>query len=427
MNKYIKMLLFAIITLTLVSCSTDDMEPGQASDSSGSTQPISTTTAARSESVSMSAVQTNEASQMSIATERDATITRSRSVSGNEKVVLCTYSTCINDTDVVYPDRVTERYISTVMEQYPGRFIHESFKENYKTEPELFIDCGLSLVEDPEVKVFVLLYHNVFTKELFSRIKESRPDILLVAISSLSVAYDLTCEADILLQFDEIGMLKKQVWQAHTMGVETFVFYKNPDRDASLEFEEQKEILVKEECAAVGIESVFKKASEEVAVGAYGSEAAQYGKNIVYYFSPYYNPLVVHYAMETECTYVQQGDMFHLYSEYPHHLRIDVGDDRVGDYDWIRSQIKENIANRGLSGRFAILPAPFAMMAIAAIAEYADRYCNGTIIEKVDGEALQTCFEAVFDNYGFSDLEVEIKRDEEDTNFFLYSSDYLLY
>ena len=361
--------------------------------------------------------------------ERQIETSTSEQKSGNGKIVFYSYIIYVNETNI-YQDKVSDRYISAAMGRHPGRCIFEKFEGNYKTDPEAFINYGLTLVEDPEVKVFVMTYDVPCTEGLFEKISIIRPDILLISIGSWGVSSNLKRVADIVLTFDELGMIKKQVHQAYKMGTETFVYYQSDRRNVPAEFENKKENTLMEECSILGIDYIYRESVLHEAEGPRGrvyQDITRYGDNTCIYYSDFDTLETARYSLYKNCVYLQQGDVFHLFSSYLELLGIKIDDNNIEDLEWINAQIREKIAERGLSGRFALLPAPFAMIAIAASAEYGTRYCDGEITQKVDADVLQECFDKTFELYGFADLEVKITQDADYASHFLYSSDYVVY
>jgi hypothetical protein len=118
------------------------------------------------------------------------------------------------------------------------------------------------------------------------------------------------------------------------------------------------------------------------------------------------------------------------YHGYPGALGIPIPGDKAGDLAFINQQIKEKIAARGGSGRFATWKVNVYTYFIEVGAKYAKEWADGKIKSKNDKEALQRILNEVAGNsislYTYKGVNRAGKSIELD-NFYLISSGYITY
>ena len=322
------------------------------------------------------------------------------------------------------------RLFNADMSRYPGRCVYMTYPEDYimnrDPDAEDFIKAGLEMVEDNDVKVFVMYLASRGAEELLDRIKECRPDILTIGLYSNQRISAVN--ADIVLQFDSIAMIKKMVEQAHQMGVETLIHFWDLWTEAD-SFDDFERAALIGACIEFDIEFVDMETHEYSMwprADVFWS-VNKYGNNTCFYYPRGGDNTMFVYAIEAEYVFIQKGDYINVYATIPFFLGIEISDERFLDFDWIIAQITSKFNEYGASGRFAFTPAPFSMVSITAAIEYAMAYCSGIISDKVSPETVQMSFQRALRLYGFDDVGFELRQTEPDSNVFRYATDYRVY
>ena len=346
----------------------------------------------------------------------------------------------LNGKVAFYLSPITFRFnklqIEACVERNLDRFLHKRFPVDttYDLNADVldeFVHRGLEAIADPDVKAF-FMYYTPFADELFAKIKEFRPDILIIVTGRIDD--EMPDGVDIMLAYDEIGMIKRQVEQAQSMGTEVFLYISNMtnrqnEKDAKLE--EKKIATLKSECKSLGIEYVQKPPIMDSMgpSGEISDSVRQYGENISFFApSGSYFDRLDRLPIEFNYIFVQQDDYCPDYLRLSHYLGIQPTTyDRPNDYTWLRNQIKEKMTEQAQPGRYAMLSVPFHIVSITAEIEYGLEYGAGKTNGKVDIDVLRESFEKACGIHGFAGANFELNKDAEYDNHFLFSTDYIVY
>ena len=327
--------------------------------------------------------------------------------------------------------------IEEFIRREPNRFIYNLFPVNSDYDLNLdvldeFVNKGIEIIENPDVKTF-FMYYTPLAIDLFEKIKESRPDILIIVVGRINDKF--TNDIDITLAFDELGMIKKEVVQAKNMGVETFFYISNssvPLNSENDDLENLKETILKEESKSLGIKYIRIPPIQD-SMGPEGDIShliKTHGKNISI-FAPTHNypEWLIRLPIKYDYIFIQQDDTYPVYSDLAYYLRIEnnILTNYLNDYTQLRNQLKEKLTEHAQPGRYAILSAPFNVVSITAAIEYGLEYGNGNTSSKVDIEVLRKSFDKALAIHGFADAGYELNQDTECDNRFLFTTDYIVY
>lgn len=324
--------------------------------------------------------------------------------------------------------------------KYPDIVITQTMPDNFMKEQETLIANAVAMVSDKNVKAFIMNQAVPGAAAAFEKIREQRPDVLLIAITPAEQDV-IGDKADIVIQTDELSMGYKMVEQAKRFGAKTFVHYSFP-RHMSYPLLSRRRDILREECEKAGIKFVDATAPDPTGdAGLPGAQqfiiediprkVAEYGKDTVFFSTNcgMQEPLIKT-SLEQGAMVVQQccPSPFH---GYPGALGINIPPDKAGDVNYVIEQIKAKIAEKGGTGRFSTWPIPAAMLFTAAAVEYAKMYAEGEITSKNDPEALKKCLQEVagdtqiqISNY------VEVGADGKEIvhdNFYMVLSDYITF
>lgn len=105
--------------------------------------------------------------------------------------------------------------------------------------------------------------------------------------------------------------------------------------------------------------------------------------------------------------------------DFPSLLDIEVPEDKKGDTEWMKNEIRKKLEEKGLTGRFPTWKGPINMTLIRSCSDYAAKWIDGEITDKGDIKALERCF---LEDTG---LEMKLTHVEEDgvkyDNYFICS------
>jgi len=282
---------------------------------------------------------------------------------------------------------------------YPDIIVTQTYPDNFTKEQETVIANALALVADPDVKALVMVQSVPGACAAFEKVREARPDVLIIGGVPGEDPDMIAKKADIVLQGDELSMGYTIPAQAKKLGAKTFVHYSFP-RHMSYPLLAQRRDIFKAECEKLGMKFVDATAPDPTGdAGVPGAQQfiledvprkiSEYGKDTNFFSTncAMQEPLIKA-VLDGGAIYAQQCCPS-PYHGYPGALGIDIPADKAGDVDFVIEQIKAKIAEKGGTGKFSTWPVPMNMMFIEAGVEYAKAWCEGTITGTNDVEALK--------------------------------------
>jgi len=340
------------------------------------------------------------------------------------KIAIYTNTVSQNEEEFRSAEKAVQKYGADMI-------VTQTIPDNFMKEQETVIANGLALVSDPEVKALIMNQAIPGAAAMFEKIKEQRPDVLLVAVTPAETDV-ISDKADIALQPDEVSMGRTIPEQAKKLGAKTFVHYSFP-RHMSYPMLAARRDEFKVVCEELGMTFVDATAPDPTGDGGVPAaqqfvlediprKVAEYGKDTNFFSTncSMQEPLIKA-SLETGAIAAQQCCPS-PYHGYPGALGIEIPTEKAGDIDFIVGQTKAKIAEKGGTGRFSTWPVPFSMMSTAAAVEYAKMYAEGTITSKNDPEALKKCYAEAAGEY-----KLTISNYDNKDNFYLILSDYLTY
>jgi len=290
------------------------------------------------------------------------------------------------------------RAAEKMAKKYPDIVVTQTYPDNFTKEQETVIANALALVSDPDVKALIMVQSVPGACAAFEKVKEVRPDVLIIGGVPGEDPDMIAKKADIVLQGDELSMGYTIPAQAKKLGAKTFVHYSFP-RHMSYPLLAQRREIMKVECEKLGMKFVDATAPDPTGdAGVPGAQQfiledvprkiAEYGKDTNFFSTncAMQEPLIKS-VLDGGAIYAQQCCPS-PYHGYPTALGISV-DGHEGDVNYLIEQIKAKIAEKGGTGRFSTWPVPINMMFVEAGVEYAKAWCEGTITSKNDVEALK--------------------------------------
>lgn len=311
------------------------------------------------------------------------------------------------------------------------RVIIATYPDRFMQEQETTISNMLEMAADPDVKAIIMVQAVPGAAAAVDRVREFRPDILIILGSPQEDPMVVASKADMVLNTDDIGRGPQIAEQAYAMGAKVLVHYSFP-RHMSVETLAKRRELMKARAEELGMLFVDEDApdptsdagvagtqmfiSEDVPrkIAQYGPDTAVFGTNCAMQ-----EPLIA----QT----IANGGIFPVqccpspYHALPAALGVEVPEDRKGDLEWILAAINEKIVEKGAAGRVATWPVPVNMMFMQAGTYYAVEWINGNITSRNDKAALVRIMEEI------AGRSINLTEYPGTDNYYLYLSDHVIF
>ena len=315
----------------------------------------------------------------------------------NWKIAILTGTTSQGEEEV----RAAERAIATYGADH---IVWDTYPDNFMAESETTISKLVAFASDPDVKAVVMCQAVPGAKAGFDKIREMRPDILLVAGVPQEDPDVITAAADIVLYSDEVGQGDTIIETCANWGVEVFVHYSFP-RHLAMETIAARKAVFEANCEALGIQYVEATAPDPT--GDAGTAGAQQfiledvplkmeefaGKKVAFFSTNCSMQEPLQTAILTQPNaYYPQPCCPSPYHAFPASLGLEslqVGGD---DTDALK-QISAKLAEYDAVGRFSTWPTPVNMAIIDVATQYAKAYIDGAVANN-DAAKIAELFEA---------------------------------
>jgi len=294
--------------------------------------------------------------------------------------------------------------------EYPDVVITDTYPDNFSSEVETTIGKLLQFAENPEVKAIIMCQAVQGATAAFTKIRETRPDILLIAGVAAEDPADIAGAADLVMGVDEINGGYQIIETAKEWGAEVFIHYSFA-RHLGYETIVARLNIMKEEAELAGIEFVMRDAPDPT--GDAGMTGAQTfilgdvpkvmeefaGKKVAFFTTNcgMQEPLQAAVLKEAGAYYPLPccPSPFH---GFPASLGLGVSPEDYGNIDSYLEKMAAKLNEYGAVDRMSTWAVPVNMSMILGGFEYARNYIeNGG--EKVDQAKL---VEALTDAAGFA-------------------------
>jgi hypothetical protein len=284
--------------------------------------------------------------------------------------------------------RGAERMIEEYGDSSKGGMItHITYPDNFMSEMETTIGLLAGLADDPKMKAVVVNQAIPGTTDGLRRIKEKRPDIVLLVGQPHEDPSVVTTVADVAVAINNIARGYLLPLGAQKLGAKTYVHISFP-RHMSVELLGRRRAIMEEACKDLGLKFVFETAPDPTTdVGVAGAQQfilenvpvwlEKYGKDTAFFCTndAHVEPLVKRIA--------ELGGFFPEASlpsplmGYPGALGIDLSKEK-GDFPAILKKVEEAVASAGASGRLGTWAYSFNYTQSAALVEFAKRVVDGS-------------------------------------------------
>ena len=286
------------------------------------------------------------------------------------------------------------RAAESVKEKYGDMIIHQTFPDKAASEQETTISIALSMAADPDVKAIICNTAMEGTAAAMEKVKEKRPDILLLA-GVPSEAPDVICEAADLVFHPDVAEMGTQVAEAAAeMGAKTLVHYSFP-RHMAQPLNIARHDNMKAKCEELGIQFVDGTSPDPMSDAGIAAtqqyiledvprKVAEYGADTAFFGTTagQLDPMCKA-VFESKAIYPMPDNPSVFYA-FPGALGIEVPEDKKGSVDYMREQISAKLAENDMTGRMGAWSAPMHTMFINGATEYAIAYCNGEFTDRAD-------------------------------------------
>jgi hypothetical protein len=267
-----------------------------------------------------------------------------------------------------------------------GIIQHVTYPDSFMDQQEVTISQIVTLADDPLMKAIVVNQGVPGTAEAFRRVRERRPDILLMAGESHEDPLVIQQTADLAISADFISRGYTIIWAAKQLGADTFVHISFP-RHMSYETLGLRRQIFEAACNDLGLKFVFVTAPDPTSdVGVAGAQQyileqtpqwiQQYGKNSVFFCTndahtePLLRQLLAYGGMFVE------ADLPSPLMGYPGALGIDLSAE-AGNFPAILKKVEEAVVAKGGADRFGTWAFSYGFTASAGLGEFAKRILDG--------------------------------------------------
>jgi hypothetical protein len=268
-----------------------------------------------------------------------------------------------------------------------GMITHITHPDNFMSEMETTVGQLVGLADDPKMKVIVANEAVPGTTEAFRRIRERRPDIILLAgeahedPSVISSATDLAVTSDNIARGYLIPLI------AQKLGAKVFVHISFP-RHMSYEILSRRRAIMEETCKDLGIQYFSETAPDPMSdVGVPGAQQfilekvpdwlEKYGKDTAFYCTnnAQTEPLIKRIAELGG--YFIEPDIPSPLLGYPGALGIDLSEEK-GNWPAILQKVEKAVEAAGGGGRMGAWAFSFGYTQSAGLVEFGKRVVEGT-------------------------------------------------
>lgn len=317
-----------------------------------------------------------------------------------------------------------------------GEIVHVTYPDNFMQEMETTISQMVSLADDPKMKAIVIGEAIPGTVEAFRRIREKRPDILLLANSPHEDPEMIGEVSDLVVNPDSIARGYLIVKAAKEMGADKFMHISFP-RHMSYELLSKRRNIMKVAANDLGMEFIEMTAPDPVSdVGVAGAQQyileqvpnwiKKYGDKTAFFATndAHTEPLLKRVAEQGG--YFVEADLPSPTMGYPGALGIQFSEDEKGNWPKILEKVEKAVNEKGGAQRMGTWAYSYSFSVTVSLVDLAK--------EVLDGKAQVDDFEALKEvlakntpgaqwngnNY------VDVKGVEKENFYLLYQDTYVL-
>ncbi|MGL4357496.1 DUF3798 domain-containing protein [uncultured Cetobacterium sp.] len=317
-----------------------------------------------------------------------------------------------------------------------GEIVHVTYPDNFMQEMETTISQMVSLADDPKMKAVVVGEAIPGTVEAFRRIREKRPDILLLANSPHEDPEMIGEVSDLVVNPDSIARGYLIVKAAKEMGAEKFMHISFP-RHMSYELLSKRRNIMKVAAADLGMEFIEMTAPDPVSdVGVAGAQQyileqvpnwiQRYGDKTAFFATndAHTEPLLKRVAELGG--YFVEADLPSPTMGYPGALGIQFSEDEKGNWPKILEKVEKSVADKGAAGRMGTWAYSYNFSVTLSLVDLAKEVIEGKA--EIDNfDALKSVLDKNTPGAEWNGSNyVDVRGVEKENFYLLYQDTYVL-
>ena len=268
-----------------------------------------------------------------------------------------------------------------------GMITHVTYPDNFMSETETTISQIAGLADDPKMKVIIMNESVPGTAAGFRRVREKRPDIILIAGEPHEDPNVITEVADLAVTSDQMARGYLIPYAAKELGAKTFVHISFP-RHMSYELLGRRRAIMEVACNDLGIKFVFETAPDPTSdVGVAGAQQfileqvpgwlEKYGNDTAFFCTnnAHTEPLLKRIAELGG--YFIEADLPSPLMGYPGALGVDLSQEK-GDWPAIMKKMEAAVIAAGGGGRMGTWAYSYGFTQSAGLAEFGKRIVEGS-------------------------------------------------
>jgi len=297
----------------------------------------------------------------------------------------------------------TYRAATALLAKYPDNVVHVTYPDQFTTEQEQTIATMISLAADPKIKAIVTCESVVGTAAAFARVKELRPDILLVAGQATDDPLVVSSVMDVGICTDMPGFANQLSQAAKDMGAARIIYYTFPRHIARVTTAQQI-ALFQEVAPQKGLEFIMVTTPDPLSdAGLAGTQqfvledvsrqVAKYGKDTAFYSTNIgQSEPIIKSVLKEKAIYLTPPEPS-PFTGFPGALGIAIPEDKRGNVEYMMEQIAKILKENDMAGRMGLWRVPALTFFINSGFQYAAEFCQGKITERADEAALKRVLE----------------------------------
>lgn len=282
-----------------------------------------------------------------------------------------------------------------------GMIVHLTYPDNFMSEQETVIAQITGLADDPLMKAIIVNQAIPGTVESFRRIRETRPDIILLAGLPHEDPPMLADAAHLSVNADSLARGYLIIYTAKQLGAEKFMHISFP-RHMSYELLSKRRDIMRAACEELGLEFIDMGSPDPVSdVGVAGAQQFilekvpawldEYGVDTAFFCTndAHTEPLLKRVAELGG--YFIEADLPSPLMGYPGSLGVSFTEEETGNWPAILAKVEEAVVDKGGAGRMGTWAYSLGYTTTAALAEHAKNVIEGKC-EVDDFDAVMAAF-----------------------------------
>ena len=317
-----------------------------------------------------------------------------------------------------------------------GMVTHVTYPDNFMQEMETTISQMVGLADDPKMKVIIVGKAVPGTVEAFRRIREARPDILLIANAPHEDPEIISEASDLVTNPDNVARGYLIVKAAKEMGADKFMHISFP-RHLSYELLSRRRNIMAEAAKDLGMEFIEMSAPDPVSdVGVAGAQQyileqvpswlEKFGDKTAFFATndAHTEPLLKRVAENGG--YFVEADLPSPTMGYPGALGIKFSEDEKGNWPKILKKVEDTVVAKGAAGRMGTWAYSYSFTGVLSLTDHAMNVIEGKC-EMLDFDAFIETLKANTPGAGWNgSYYIGVDGVEKENFLMIYQDTYIL-